>query len=297
MLTTVLAAGALFPAAGPVPNACAASGPHAVLVIDRGSGGGALRPFCVSLDEEIVSGRDFIELAAAQHEEVNQISFGHNGGAVCMLADVGTTESTCLDAGEPHWGYWRSEGNGWRSSPIGFTSTRVEDGDIEGWSWADGPEAPPHPSFESVCGYRASDDSDPPETNPDGGDGDGGPVDGDPGTDASDPDGDAGAGRGEGSGGPSGPSNGAPQRSPNDSPSAEPEPDERLLDTAPDISELGDTPTLTVDSNELPPSATTAVNKETGFPLAGALALIATIGMAGVAVLLVRKRTPAKPED
>ena len=79
--------------------------------------------------------------------------------------------------------------------------------------------------------------------------------------------------------------------------SPDPEPDERLIDSAPDMSELelAISPTPSVDG--LPTSATTD-NTDDGSqpPLAGVLALLVTAGMVGTAVYLVRKRA-TEPED
>ncbi|MDQ4144837.1 MAG: hypothetical protein M3198_14080 [Actinomycetota bacterium] len=248
-----------------------------------------------------MSGREFIELAAAQYAEVNDTHFGYAGEAVCMLASVGTTEEDCLDAGEPYWGYWRSDGSGWERSDLGFTETQVTDGDIEGWSWAPGQEEPPHPSFRAVCGYTPRNETGPDEEE------EGPPEEeDDPRPDPEDKspsdapvDDEADGGEEGDSSGPSRPGRdpGKPSKFPTPLPSAEAEPDERRIDAAPDMSELTDAPTPETVANELPPSATTAGTDPEDFPLAGALALVATFAMAGVAVLLMRKRVPAKPKD
>lgn len=258
-----------------------------------------MAPMCVELDAAEVSGRHFIELAAQQHPQVNQYEFGENAErALCMLADIGTTDESCLDGG-PYWGYWRSDGSGWYSSRESFVDTRVGDGDLEGWSWANGYSRPSHPSFKRVCGY------DPHEQSPDGPrEGGEDPVNPDPSDSPETDDTDvSGIGGSDGGGTPSGPSDSKPgpdpkkSRIPGDFPSAEPEPNERLIDSAPDESELTVAPTPETVETELPPSATTAGNEPEEFPLAGALALIATFAMAGVAVLLVRKRAPVQPKE
>ena len=226
---------------------------------------------------------------------------------------------------------------GWNWSGEGANKSEVRDGDVEGWAWGEGFDGRTHQSpgedgeritFESICrgsvppaveraalvvdlGDEAPEGDDGvyklcirlPESDTDGSGGSPGP--GDPGSD--DPAGDpdvpgAGGGGDDGStpdtsGSDPGPRPNKPPGLPGGFPSAEPEPDERLIDSAPDMSELTDAPTPEAVATELPPSATTAGSETQEFPLAGALALVVTFVMAGIAVLLVRKRTPIQPKE
>ncbi|MDQ3955675.1 MAG: hypothetical protein M3285_09010 [Actinomycetota bacterium] len=297
LVTALTFGGLLLPPGGPKPACAQEQGPHAVLVVDRGSQGGALDPFCVSLGEAEVSGREFIELAAQQYREVNQISFGHGGEAVCMLADVGTTEDECLQPGEPFWGYWRSEGGRWEWSSEGITGTTVDDGDIEGWSWDTetgpaGRNRPPHPSFSGVCGYEpgepekggrperqkqtpSGESGRNAENNQDDGDPDEEPPGDDSGSSLSE---DNGAGKA----GPMGEGrlDSAPIPSEFDDPLA-------------DLSPLPQEPRFSASPSpgpSLPAGATSADAEPQGFPAAGILAIVATIAMAGVAAYLLTKR-------
>ena len=150
--------GGLFPLAAPLPSACAAEGPSAVLVVDTEQPTGQHR-FCVSLPDASVSGIELIELASRQHGL--QYRLGYGGNVVCQLAGVGYDSDECLNDGPEFWGYWRGDGSGsWDWSGSGGRATRVEDGDVEGWSWGTGNDgsshpAPPDTTFASVCGRPA----------------------------------------------------------------------------------------------------------------------------------------------
>jgi hypothetical protein len=148
--TLALAAGLLWPAAGPAPVACAA-GDRAALVVDTGA---EVQRFCVQLPDESVTGIELIELASDQYGLSYKLGFG--GGAMCMLAGVGPTGDDCFEEYPNFWGYWRGAAGGWAWSSTGAADTEVTDGDVEGWTWGAGqdPEthpAPPPTAFSSVC--------------------------------------------------------------------------------------------------------------------------------------------------
>jgi hypothetical protein len=150
--------GGLFPLAAPLSSACAAEGPSAVLVVDTEQAGG-LHRFCVSLPDASVSGIELVELASQQHGL--QYRLGYGGNVVCQLAGVGYGSDECLREGPEFWGYWRGDGSGgWDWSSSGGHATRVENGDVEGWSWGTGNDGSSHPApasttFASVCGRPA----------------------------------------------------------------------------------------------------------------------------------------------
>jgi hypothetical protein len=133
-------------------GACADTAPRAVLVVDTSS---QVLRYCVRLNDESVSGTELIVLASRQYGLTYRFGFG--GGAVCMLAGVGTTGDDCFEDYPDFWGYWRGDGgSGWTWSGSGAASTTVSDGDVEGWSWGsgnDGSTHPPPPStrFAAVC--------------------------------------------------------------------------------------------------------------------------------------------------
>jgi hypothetical protein len=156
LLCAGVVAAMLSPATLAAP-ACAAEGPHAVLVVDTEQSGGQYR-YCVALPDDRVTGIELIELAHAQHGLSYRLGYG--GEAVCMLAGVGTEGDDCFAEYPDFWGYWRGDGSGgWTWSGSGGRSTIVEDGDVEGWSWGSGEDGSSHPqppptTFASVCGAR-----------------------------------------------------------------------------------------------------------------------------------------------
>jgi hypothetical protein len=148
----LVAAASVAPVVAIPTLACAQSGPRAVLVVDTGS---QVLRYCVALDDEPVSGTDLIVLASRQYGL--SYRFGYGGGAVCMLAGVGTTGDDCFEEYPDFWGYWRGDGSGgWTWSSTGAASTTVSSGDVEGWSWGSGNDgsthpAPPSTGFDAVC--------------------------------------------------------------------------------------------------------------------------------------------------
>jgi hypothetical protein len=132
--------------------ACAQGAPRAVLVVDTSS---QILRYCVTLDDESVTGIELITLASRQYGLSYRLGFG--GAAVCMLAGTGTTGDDCFEEHPDFWGYWRgSNSGGWTWSSTGAASTTVSNGDVEGWSWGSGNDgsthpAPPSTRFAAVC--------------------------------------------------------------------------------------------------------------------------------------------------
>ena len=298
-LSLFIAAGALAPAVAPATSACAAEseGARAALVIDTGRGDEP-HALCVDLEgKSEVTGTKLIELTGDQYDL--QYQFGYGGRAVCQLANVPreTPSEDCFEDKDSNsdyfWGYWIGDGSGgWNTSPQGPASTVVEDGDVQGWSYGPGQNAQTHPkprnradgsdyTFESICAPIEEPEekgSDSPPEDKENDDNENGGIDiptlPNTGPDPTD------------------------EKTPGPLPTPEPEPDERLIDSAPDISELEVAPTPSPTSSELPAAATSASSEaENQLPFAGALAVLATIAMALIAVHLVRKRSPAAPED
>ena len=262
----------VLPASPLAGSACAEPGPHAVLVVDRNNEGGPLPPLCIALRGEAVSGERFLRLASAQYDL--QVDFGHYSGqgpVVCQIANVGPEGEQCLEGAETYWGYWKGDGSGgWVTyANKGVDDSVVTDGDVEGWSYARGANEPPSTTFEEGCAALLAEDEPTPSPSP--------------------------------SSTPSPSSSPKPTPTPTKAklPPPSPEPDRRRLDVVPDLSELHAAPTPSPTTSEvvLPPNATASGADEDGSPLAGVLALVATFAMAGVALLLVRKRVPVKPED
>jgi hypothetical protein len=287
--------GGLVPLAGPISAACAAEGPSAVLVVDTEQTGGSHR-FCVSLPDGSVSGIELVELANQQHGL--QYRLGYGGNVVCQLAGVGYESDECLREGPEFWGYWRGDGSGgWDWSSSGGHATRVENGDVEGWSWGTGNDGSSHPApssttFASVCGRPAD-----PSGGSDGGGGkDGGGsgagTGGDPSKGASGKDNDASAAvpdiadrveaarKAGDAAGKDSPKKRAPNRKDGTDEDAKPDP-ARSNDPVPE-------PTPTAAAAE-PTSFTD--DDPTGVPVGGVLAAVAAALCVGGAVFLQRRRS------
>ena len=292
-LSLFIAAGALAPAVAPASSACAAEGEfRAGLVVDTGRGNEPLS-MCVDLgDDKQVTGIELIKLASKQYGLQYQLGYG--GDAVCQLANVpdGDPPEDCFDGADEFWGYWRGDGSGgWETSQQGAGSTIVESGDVDGWSYGPGKSAETHAkprnrkdgsryTFESICPSIDELEEKDPETPPEDKENDGRETGG---IDI-----------------PNLPNTGSEpkdEKTPDPLPTPEPEPDDRLIDSAPDVSELEVAPSPSPTSSELPAGATSARSEaENQLPFAGALAVLATIAMALIAVFLIRKRSSTGPE-
>lgn len=151
LLGAVLLITGLVPVAAP-QVACAATGPHAALVVETG---GAVQDFCVALPDDSVSGIELIQLAGQQFGLDYKLGYG--GGAVCMLAGVGPTGGDCFAEYPDFWGYWHGGPEGsWTWAGSGASSSTVTSGDVEGWSWGSGDDGSSHPPppatrLDAVC--------------------------------------------------------------------------------------------------------------------------------------------------
>jgi hypothetical protein len=131
---------------GAAPACAVATGPHAALVIDTGTGA---HSFCVALDAASVSGIHLIELAGAQDHLA--YGFGSGGQAVCRLAGVGPQGDDCFADYPDYWGYWHGDGRGgWTWSSSGAASTQIGDGALDAWVWGSGDSGATHPKPPSL---------------------------------------------------------------------------------------------------------------------------------------------------
>lgn len=110
---------------------------RAEVVIDTGS---SVRHAVVTFSEDSISGLDALQRSGASPVVRD---FGSIGMAVCQVDGVGhPADQTCLGTpNDPrYWSYYRSPaGSGkWTYSSAGASSTRVHDGDIEGWHFSTG---------------------------------------------------------------------------------------------------------------------------------------------------------------
>jgi hypothetical protein len=102
-------------------------------------GDGTVTYAYVPLDEEI-SG---IELLRRSGVSLVTIGFGGLGEGVCQIEETGCEVGPCRtrmcqtgDRDSPYWRYFQADADGdWVASPLGGSGTKVEPGDVDGWSW------------------------------------------------------------------------------------------------------------------------------------------------------------------
>lgn len=124
---------------------------RAALLIEHSNG--SLIARCIAFAEEAISGLQLIERSGIQSRTQ---PFGDVGVAVCQLDfEPAQAPENCFGSG-PYWQYYRHAASGWRLSATGASGTPVHDGDLDGWHYAAGPQAPPPVSFAQVCGAPAS---------------------------------------------------------------------------------------------------------------------------------------------
>lgn len=140
------------------PAALAQETNRAALVVILAGGEAITR--CVEFEEPQISGFDLLNRSGLAVEAGG----GNLGAAVCRIEETGCPDSNCFcqcsGAACEYWSYWHLLDGEWRYSQIGASAYRVEDGDVEGWSW--GPSSPgeaPSPpllAFEDVCAPPAA---------------------------------------------------------------------------------------------------------------------------------------------
>jgi hypothetical protein len=111
---------------------------HAGLIVRHGDG--RITYAYVAFPEESISG---IELLKRSGIPLVTVSFGGLGEGVCSLENEGCPASDCRQRvcqgpgdDSPYWRYFRQSAPGdWQALALGVSSTKVRDGDIDGWSW------------------------------------------------------------------------------------------------------------------------------------------------------------------
>lgn len=140
------------------PSIAAAASPHrAAVIVDTGSD---VHRVVITFTEDSITG-----IEALQRSGANPViyTFGGQGGAVCRLFGVGRDAGPgCLggqDGDNRYWAYFRAPAgtSSFKYSSGGAGSTRVHDGDVEGWKFGTG-AAPEYVSLASL--------SPPPPTTP-----------------------------------------------------------------------------------------------------------------------------------
>lgn len=121
--------------------AAAAPSHRALVIVDTGT---AVYQRTVAFDADSITGLDALSRAGASPVVY---SYAGQGGAVCRLFGVGRDAGPdCLggtDGDNRYWAYFRAPAGATKFgySHLGAGSTRVHDGDVEGWRFGTG--APP----------------------------------------------------------------------------------------------------------------------------------------------------------
>lgn len=120
-------------------DVAAAASPHrALVIVDTGS---AVYERTITFDSDSITGLDALSRAGANPVVY---SYAGQGGAVCRLFGVGRDAGPgCLggtDGDSRYWAYFRAPAGATKLgySPVGAGSTRVHDGDVEGWRFGTG---------------------------------------------------------------------------------------------------------------------------------------------------------------
>lgn len=133
----------------PGPTAAAVEEHRAVVIVDTGQ---EVRRICVRFAEDFLTGQEL--LIRARTDPVFR-QFSGLGAAVCALCGVGCpADESCLTCGgDDYWTYSRAPKGTttFKLSGGGASSTKVYDGDVEGWRWSNG-LLPAYSSVEQVCG-------------------------------------------------------------------------------------------------------------------------------------------------
>ncbi|MFM8593633.1 MAG: hypothetical protein ACKOCK_04495 [Chloroflexota bacterium] len=115
-------------------------GSHAGLVIRRADG--ALTYAWVAFPEPEITA---IELLKRSGVPLLTADFGGLGEAVCQLEGEGCSFAVCrrnvcqVGAEAPYWRYFRQGEDGqWTPRILGASTSKVRDGDVDGWSWTAG---------------------------------------------------------------------------------------------------------------------------------------------------------------
>jgi hypothetical protein len=135
-------------------DAQAAEVNHAGVVVRYGDGHMAYA--YVSFTEDELNG---IELLKRTGLDVVTVSFGGLGEGVCSIDEHGCPATDCRKRvcqgpkqDDPFWQYFRqTEPGAWASQILGASSTKVHDGDVDGWSWTGTESGLPEMTIERIA--------------------------------------------------------------------------------------------------------------------------------------------------
>jgi len=131
--------------------------PHrAGLVVVHGDG--TIIERCVEFSEDSITGVELLQQAGL---ELVVGAYGGLGYGICAIDGEGCLSEEdcfCQCRGSPcsYWVYsHRRPDDTWVISGVGASTWKIRQGDIDGWVWGDGSEAPPQVTFADVCPTEA----------------------------------------------------------------------------------------------------------------------------------------------
>lgn len=144
----------LGPIAGPAPAAAVTENRVLEIVQTGPEPDAPVKTSCVRFTEESISGAEALRRASdVEGWDVQFASYGGMGQAICAICHVGCSSSDCFCDPKKFWAYDRAPAGSstFRQSSVGASSTRLSDGDVEGWRWGEG-QPPPYTSVVAACG-------------------------------------------------------------------------------------------------------------------------------------------------
>ena len=117
-------------------------------------GDGSIASACVAFSEEEISGAELLRRSGLA---VTLGAYSGLGYGVCAIDGEGCPAGhdcfcQCRSSPCAYWVYSHRQPDGsWSVSGAGASSWKVRDGDVDGWVWGDGSDAPPSVTFDQVC--------------------------------------------------------------------------------------------------------------------------------------------------
>lgn len=118
---------------------------QAGLVVEFGNG--SLYTDCIAFEGESLSGYDLLVRSGLSLETAFDPS---QGVAICKIESDGCPADDCFCQMPEYWSYWNLVDSSWSYSGSGSNLNRVENGDVDGWSWGEG-SPPPVVTFDQLC--------------------------------------------------------------------------------------------------------------------------------------------------
>jgi hypothetical protein len=131
------------------------------LVIQHGDG--TLIYAYVQFEEEEISG---IDLLTRSGIAATIAPFGGLGGGVCSINGEGCPADNCWCESYTnpayYWHYYVLDAGTWVELPLGASSRKLRDGDVDGWSWNAGEHSLPATTIDEIAALNGV-DRNPPE--------------------------------------------------------------------------------------------------------------------------------------